>query len=304
MSEIMMSRRQALNASAASAAALLLPGLAFPAKATALPASVSLGATRATALLDHEAALDQQDLILPPGAAPPSPIERASPVVTNYLRFRGRNVLVGTGSGGRLGHRSQLIDGLGALGFAPPDIDLVLLTHLHPEHVGGLVTRDDAPVFTKATVVCCRTEWRWWNTNERPAGLPERYLPFVELARTATRPYEQANRLMTFSGTEVVAAGVTGFPALGHTAGHSLYLLEDGGSTVLTLGDLVHATALQVSNAGIETRLDVDSRLAAATRRSMLGEAADKGYAVVGNHLALPAARVVRKGAGFELMSV
>lgn len=303
MSRMMMTRRQSLSAGAASAAALLLPAATFPAQSAGLAAPISLGPIRAAALIDHQAELSPQDLIMPSGALRPTTSDLASPVVTNYLRFRNRNVLIGTGSGGRLGQRSRLIDGLAAHGLAPADIDLILLTHLHPEHVGGLIETSGTPIFAKATVVCCRTEWRWWNTSERPAGLPERYLPFVDLARSATRPYEQAGRLVTFTGTEVVAPGITGFPALGHTAGHSLFLLEDNGSTVLTLGDVLHAAALQLSSPGIGTRLDVDPGLAADTRRSMLGDAADMRYAVVGNHVALAGARVVRKGSGFELTS-
>jgi len=123
----------------------------------------------------------------------------------------------------------------GEIGLAASAVDLVLLTHLHPEHIGGLVTAKGKPVFTNARVVSCRTEWRWWNQNDRPAGLPEGYLRFVPLARAATRPYEQAARLRTFSGTETVSDGIVGFPALGHTPGHSLYEFTEGRTVVLQL---------------------------------------------------------------------
>lgn len=302
---LMMSRRGALRAAALSTAAVVLPpAIARPAWSAGATAMGVVGSIRTAMLPDHLAELSQPDLIMPSGTAVPPANALASPVVANFLRFKGRNVLVGTGSGGRLGTHSQLLDGLAALGLSPVDIGLILLTHLHPEHVGGLIAADGTAVFTNATVVSCRTEWRWWNTNDRPAGLPKRYLPFVELAREATRPYQQAGRLVTFSGTEVVAEGITGFPALGHTAGHSLYLLEDGGAAVLTLGDIVHAAALQFQNPDISTRLDIDPALAARTRRSVLTDAADRKHAVVGNHIAIPGvARVVRKGQSFELTS-
>ena len=66
---------------------------------------------------------------------------------------------------------------------------------------------------------------------------------------------------------------------------------------------MVHAAALQLPLPGIATRLDLDPSLAASTRRSMLVDAAEKRYVVVGNHLALPAGRILRKGTGFELKS-
>jgi glyoxylase-like metal-dependent hydrolase (beta-lactamase superfamily II) len=299
----MMNRRGALRAAALSTAAVLLtPAIARPSWSGDGMATSVVGSIRTAMLPDHLAALSQPDLIMPSGTPAPAPSALASPVVANFLHFKGRNVLIGTGSGGRLGPRSQLLDGIAALGLSAVDIHLILLTHLHPEHVGGLISANGTPVFTNATVVSCRTEWRWWNTNDRPAGLPDRYLPFVELARAATRPYQQAGRLVTFSGTEVVAEGITGFPALGHTAGHSLYLLEDGGASVLTLGDLVHAAALQIANPDISTHLDIDPALAARTRRSVLADAADRKHAVVGNHIAAPGvSRVVRKGPSFEL---
>ncbi len=261
----------------------------------------SVGPIRIAAIHDATLTVPAAEAGFSEGSAPLS-----KDVMVHVLRFRGETVLVGVGVGDHgVLPRGRLIDGLAALGLQPSDIDLILLTHLHPEHVGGLVDRAGNPVFANARVVSCRTEWRWWNHNDRPAGLPERYLPFVPLARMATHPYQAAGRLITFSGTEVVSAGVTGFPALGHTAGHSLYRLEEGAGRVLTLGDAVHLPERQIANPDALLALDQNPRSAASTRRWILDQAARENLAVIGSHIAKPAvARVSRAGQGFALTAI
>lgn len=168
-----------------------------------------------------------------------------------------------------------------------------------------MVTAEGRPVFSRATVVSCRTEWRWWNENNLPPGLPTRYQPFVETARRATRPYQQRDRIRFFSGTAEVAPGITGMPALGHTAGHSIYRFIDGQTSLLTLGDLVHLPTLQLAQPDVQTRLDMQPDLAASSRRHFLQEAASNREFVIGNHIASHVvARVKTQGKGFALQTV
>lgn len=254
---------------------------------------VSVGSIAAQAIVDARVPLAAAGL----GSEP----ERMD-VTAHVLRFRGETVLVGAGFGAHPGlPQGDLVGALAARGLAPSQIDLVLLTHLHPEHVGGMVTADGAPVFANARVVCCRTEWRWWNETDRPAGLPTAYQRFVPLARAATRPYAQAQRPVTFTGTETVSQGIVGFPALGHTAGHSLFRLVDGSSRLLTLGDTVlHAT--QLADPNRTSALDQHPESAARTRRQILGDAVRERWPVIGSQLAAPTVGRVRSNAdGFVL---
>jgi glyoxylase-like metal-dependent hydrolase (beta-lactamase superfamily II) len=282
-----LTRRNVIALAGASAA---LTAFAAPARALGDPGTVSapvtFGDVTAHAILDAR---------LPLGAG-------TMDVVAHVLSFRDEIVLVGTGIGdhGSLG-RGALIDGLETLELAPDDIDLVLLTHLHPEIVGGLVTRDGAPVFANARVVSCRTEWRWWNQNDTPPGLPARYLPFVPLARAATAPYDAAGRLGTFSGTEVVSAGITGFPVLGHTAGHSLFTFDTVAGPLMTLGDLV-AVPEQLMDPALAIGLDRDDAMAADTRRRLLARLAEEGAPVLPAHDPTQSvARVMAQAKGFAL---
>jgi glyoxylase-like metal-dependent hydrolase (beta-lactamase superfamily II) len=126
----------------------------------------------------------------------------------------------------------------------------------------------------------------------------------VETARAATRPYQQADRIRFFSGTAEVAPGITGMPALGHTAGHSIFRFTDGPSSLLTLGDLVHLPALQLAQPDVQTRLDMQPDLAASSRRRFLQEAASNREFVIGSHIAShTVARVRAQGEGFVLQA-
>lgn len=276
-------------------AGLIVPAAArLPAVAIASPNRwTSVGPIRVAAIRDASTALS---------AAGVEAGSARMETMVHVLRFRGETVLIGAGFGAHPGMpHGGMIDRLAELGLSPANIDLVLLTHLHPEHVGGMATAQGEPVFPNARVVSCRTEWRWWNHNDQPSGLPAAYLPFVRLARLSTAPYERAGRLVTFTGTETVSPGIVGFPALGHTAGHSLYRLTDGAHAVLTLGDIVHGPE-QIADPSLQTALDQSPRSAVSTRRFVLDQAAREGVAVVGSHIASPkVGRVSRLGAGFAL---
>lgn len=267
---------------------------AIPAFAARNSGFVTVGGTRIASVIDARIPMTPAGL-----GANTTMID----IVVNVLQYRGENVLVGTGLGDHPETaKGSLLAGLSDLGLAPADIDLIILTHLHPEHVGGLINRDGSPVFENARVVSCRTEWRWWNNNDAPRGLSEGYLPFVQRARAATRPYDDAGKLITFSGTEVVSDGVTGFPALGHTAGHSLFEFADGDRTLLTIGDLIFDPTSQLTNLTLDSGLDIDPGAAAATRRSILGRAAGENLVVFGSQLSsAPAFQVATVNNGFAL---
>jgi glyoxylase-like metal-dependent hydrolase (beta-lactamase superfamily II) len=102
-----------------------------------------------------------------------------------------------------------------------------------------------------------------------------------------------------------VVSGITGMPALGHTAGHSIFRFTDGRDSLLTLGDLVHLAPLQLARPETQTRLDMDPALAARSRRRFLQEAASEQEFVIGSHMAqsMPS-RLNRQGEGFTLSVV
>ncbi len=255
------------------------------------------GGMSVLALLDSSIELSSGDV---PSASAGEQLFK--PILAHVVQFRGQRVLVGTGAGGLGGATTpQLIPQLARAGLRPADIDVVLLTHLHPEHVGGMVHPGGGAVFTNAKVVCCRTEWRWWNESDNPPGLPARYRPFVGTARSATRAY--ADRVIFFSGTAEVVPGIVGTPALGHTAGHSVFRFVDGSASLLAMGDLVHLDPLQTVRPLLQTRLDTDPLLAAQTRQQFLQQAASERDYVIGSHVdRVSVGRVERLRDGFNFV--
>jgi glyoxylase-like metal-dependent hydrolase (beta-lactamase superfamily II) len=192
----------------------------------------------------------------------------------------GSSVLVDAG----VGPPSAFLPG--AQGHLPAELDrdaveLVILTHLHFDHVGWTVEGDGRPFFPRARYVVCADDWRWAEPRDVfPSKLaPLRDAGVVELVA----PEENE-----------VAPGVTVFPTPGHTPGH---LCVRAGDTVI-LGDLaVHP--VQVDDPGLFFFLDEDPALAARTRRAVLAELADSGAVAAAGHFPAPLGHIERAGAGF-----
>jgi glyoxylase-like metal-dependent hydrolase (beta-lactamase superfamily II) len=161
------------------------------------------------------------------------------------IRTGGKLVLVDAGSGDLLGASfGQLTKSFQNAGVQPEEIDAVLITHLHPDHVGGLM-RNGKMVFPNATVYIAKAESDFWLTPEALKNAPAAYKPFFEYAQNAALPYVKAGKVKTFNSGDVLFPGITALGSAGHTAGHTSYVVESNGDKLLILGDLIHAAAVQ-----------------------------------------------------------
>jgi glyoxylase-like metal-dependent hydrolase (beta-lactamase superfamily II) len=199
---------------------------------------------------------------------------------TFLIRGRGQVVVVDTGFGG------AIFDHLKTLGVEPADVDAVLLTHMHGDHIGGL-RRDNRPLFPKATVYLARQEKEYW--VDRDSG---------GQAAAALAPY--GSRVKTFlpgnlgSAAGELLPGISPIAAFGHTPGHTAFLLEDGGQRLLIWGDLMHVQGIQFPRPDISVTYDTDPAAAAAVRKGILEYAAVNSIPVAGMHLVYPAIGAVR----------
>lgn len=199
------------------------------------------------------------------------------------LRRGGRDILVDAGNGGR---RGRMLATLKAAGIRPDAIGDILLTHLHGDHIGGLIDADGAAVFPKATLHLSAPERDYWQAQPGRNGT---------LARKVLAAY--AGRVKTFAFGEAPLPGVTALDAAGHTPGHTAYETE----TLLIVGDLLHAAAVQFPRPEISSTYDVDPAQAAATRRRLCERAAASGKPIAGMHLPYPGLGTVAKdGEGFR----
>jgi glyoxylase-like metal-dependent hydrolase (beta-lactamase superfamily II) len=183
------------------------------------------------------------------------------------------------------GHETGAIKkALTGIGLVPEDVSLVLLTHLHGDHLGGLMT-DGRRTFPKAQVSLAREENDFWLEEANLAKFPARKSNF-DLARKILPAYGTAVRPFEF-GAEI-APGLTAVAAQGHTPGHTAFLLAAGPEKILFGGDLIHAADLQSSRPDLSPRYDLDPAASATTRLEFMELADREGLIVAGAHLPFP----------------
>lgn len=220
--------------------------------------------------------------------------------VNGYLVEQGdRKTLLDAGTSTLLGpNLGGLGAALAATGVTPDQITTVLLTHMHPDHSGGLVTSEGQAVFANAELVVSRSEWEFWHDDAIMASVPESSRGFFQMARGTVAPY--ADRLRLFEGETEVAKGFVAVPLPGHTPGHSGYVLDGGTEQLLFWGDTVHSTALQFAYPDWTIAFDTDPAMTAATRRKMMDRAVADDLLLTGSHIDFPGlGRVLRQGEAY-----
>lgn len=225
--------------------------------------------------------------------------------VNGYLVNTGSKlVLVDAGAAGLFGPTlGRLLANLRASGYTPEQVDAVLVTHMHPDHVGGLLAADGKPAFPNATVHADRREAEFWLSADNLAKAPADAKGFFQGAQAALAPYQQAGKLQTFDGDSALLPGVRARAARGHTAGHATYVVESQGQTLVLWGDLMHAAAVQFADPSVTIRFDNDSKAAAVQRKRAYAEAARSGHWVAAAHLAFPGIGHVRAdGKGYVFL--
>jgi len=222
-------------------------------------------------------------------------LERAYPdgqiqsTVNAFLINTGSKlVLIDTGNG-KMGSpvMGNVINNLRAVGYQPEQIDEIYLTHMHGDHIGGLVSGTER-VFSNATVYANQREADYWLDDGNRDAATDAAKPTFQAAKETITPYATAGAFKTFEENIQLTPGIRAEALFGHTPGHTAYVIESKGDTLVLWGDIIHVAAVQFEDPSITIAYDSDKTGAAKVRQQILVEAVKNNWLVGGAHVAFP----------------
>ncbi|KAA6373737.1 MAG: putative twin-arginine translocation pathway signal, partial [Streblomastix strix] len=207
------------------------------------------------------------------------------------VHYRGHWTLVDAGQGKQGGNLEPTFQ---TLSIKHEDITTVLLTHMHPDHIAGLID-GDKPVFPKAKVLLSEKERDFWLDPSRPA---------TSLPHKVANAYGANFQTLKYD-TEVVP-GIFSVELEGHTAGHTAFEVVSGPNHLVLAGDFVTATDVQFAYPEESATLDDNKEKSAVARRRLMDRAAKEKIAVAGTHIIFPGVGYVKPAAddGFAFVSI
>ncbi|WP_417729403.1 MBL fold metallo-hydrolase [Roseovarius sp.] len=176
---------------------------------------------------------------------------------------------------------------LAAAGYTPDQVDVVVITHMHGDHIGGLMGKGGSVTFPNARYVTASAEFDHW------AGAAN------ENFEAKMRPLAEKTEMIADGAS--VASGITAMSAAGHTPGHTAYMIESGGKSLVIAADFANHYVWSLGHPDWEVKFDMDKAQAAATRRKVLGMLAADKIPFIGYHMPFPAVGYVEaRGDGFQ----
>lgn len=303
-------RRHVLKATLAGtvllASAAALPTLAKGPMAGGQMVSVhrlKLGNFEVTTILDGFLEIDPKLLnaevgivqsLMKAAGLPYAPIR--TPVNAFLVNTGDKLVLLDTGGAKFLGpNAGRLAQGLAAAGVTPSQIDEIYITHSHGDHLHGAVTPEGAALFPNALLRIAQLDVDYWLNPDVEAAAPEAQKGRFMAAKRAKAAYGE--RFKPFVQGQELTPGITAVATVGHTPGHTSYLVSSGGERMLAIGDMIHVGQVQFSNPEVTIAFDWEQSQAARTRMSTFEMAANDDILIAAVHLPFPGIGKLRKEA-------
>ncbi|HED2338361.1 TPA: MBL fold metallo-hydrolase [Serratia liquefaciens] len=215
------------------------------------------------------------------------------------IRERGRTILVDTGTGSLSSTGGQLKANLEATGVSTDDVDTVLLTHCHPDHIGGLLDAEEKTVYKNAEVILHPLEAEHWWDDKKLKTANARGKSNFRLVRKTLNAYAQSVR---FFNESKIAGNILPVWLPGHTPGHTGFRIDSGNKCLLIWGDIVHYPHIQSMQPNVSVVFDFDPAQAEETRKKVLEQAVSEKLLVAGMHLSRDAfANVLSTGDRYSI---
>jgi glyoxylase-like metal-dependent hydrolase (beta-lactamase superfamily II) len=220
------------------------------------------------------------------------------------LNQGGRLTLIDTGNGDMGAATSgRFMENFRAAGFDPAQVNTVVISHFHGDHINGLRRKDGTAMFPNAEVMVPAPEWAFWMDDARMNQAPDAMKGAFQGARRVFGPIAQ--NVKRYDMDKEIVPGLTSVAAFGHTPGHTAFMLSSGNGKLMIMSDVTNHPALFVRNPDWSAVFDMDADQARSTRRRMLDMAATERAQVAFYHAPFPATGYIAKdGNGFQFVPV
>jgi glyoxylase-like metal-dependent hydrolase (beta-lactamase superfamily II) len=223
-----------------------------------------------------------------------------TPFTTLIVNTGKKLVLIDTGTGGQIAATAGMLGAnLLAAGIDPEAIDLIAISHFHPDHINGLKDKDNETVFPNAEIMVSAAEWKFWMDDANLSAAPnDLKLTF----RNQRRIFSNIAKAVTrFEPDQEIAPGITALAAPGHTPGHTVFTIHSGDKSLLVLGDTAQHPAVFARHPDWQAAFDLDGETAVATRKNLFDRAAADRMLVTGYHFPFPACgHLIKTATGYE----
>ncbi len=207
-----------------------------------------------------------------------------TPVNSYLVKTPNHIVLVDAGVGIYPGEDSgHLLDQMKKIGINPLQVDIILITHFHFDHIGGLISPEGKPMFPNASIRVSKLESDYWMQDL--SNMPENQRERAKMVKKIFDPYIKAKLYQTFLPNEEFGDGIRALSAYGHTIGHTVYSFSSKGVELWCIGDLIHFGAIQFKHPEAALMFDSDMKIAIASRISVFKRAAASHIILAGAHL-------------------